>query len=28
VMAVVALFHSTNAIAEGYQIVPDILPPT
>jgi uncharacterized peroxidase-related enzyme len=27
VMAVVALFHSTNAIAEGYQIVPDILPP-
>jgi hypothetical protein len=27
-MAVVALFHSTNAIAEGYQIVPDILPPT
>jgi AhpD family alkylhydroperoxidase len=28
VMAVVALFNSTNAIAEGYQIVPDILPPT
>src|SRR3954471_24009783 len=28
VMAVVALFHSTNAIAEGYQVVPDILPPT
>ncbi len=28
VMAVVALFHSTNAIAEGYQIVSDILPPT
>ena len=28
VMAVIALFHSTNAIAEGYQIVPDILPPT
>jgi AhpD family alkylhydroperoxidase len=28
VMAVVALFDSTNAIAEGYQIVPDILPPT
>jgi hypothetical protein len=27
VMAVVALFHSTNAIAEGYQIAPDILPP-
>ena len=28
VMAIIALFHSTNAIAEGYQIVPDILPPT
>jgi uncharacterized peroxidase-related enzyme len=28
VMAVVALFNSTNAIAEGYQVVPDILPPT
>ena len=27
VMAVVALFHSTNAIAEGYQVVPDVLPP-
>src|SRR4051812_6543378 len=27
VMAVVALFHSTNAIAEGYQIVPDVFPP-
>jgi len=23
-----ALFRSTNAIAEGYQVVPDILPPT
>ena len=28
VLAIVALFNSTNAIAEGYQIVPDILPPT
>jgi len=28
VMAIIALFHSTNAIAEGYQVVPDILPPT
>ena len=28
VMAVVALFHSTNAIAEGYQIAPDVFPPT
>ena len=27
VIAVIALFHSTNAIAEGYQIVPDVLPP-
>jgi AhpD family alkylhydroperoxidase len=27
VMAVVALFNATNAIAEGYQIEPDILPP-
>jgi AhpD family alkylhydroperoxidase len=27
VMAVVGLFNSTNAIAEGYQIEPDILPP-
>ena len=27
VMAVIALFHSTNAIAEGYQIVPDVFPP-
>ena len=27
VMAVIALFHSTNAIAEGYQILPDVLPP-
>ena len=27
VLAVVALFNSTNALAEGYQIEPDILPP-
>ncbi|HEY1187972.1 MAG TPA: carboxymuconolactone decarboxylase family protein [Gemmata sp.] len=27
VMAVVALFNSTNALADGYQIEPDILPP-
>ena len=27
VMAVVALFNSTNAIADGYQIEPDVLPP-
>jgi len=27
VMAIVGLFHSTNAIAEGYQIEPDVLPP-
>lgn len=27
VMAVVALFNSTNAIAEGYQIEPDVFPP-
>jgi AhpD family alkylhydroperoxidase len=27
VLAVVALFNSTNAVAEGYQIEPDILPP-
>ena len=27
VVAVVALFNSTNAIAEGYQIEPDVLPP-
>ena len=25
--SVVALFHSTNALAEGYQIEPDIFPP-
>jgi uncharacterized peroxidase-related enzyme len=27
VMAVVGLFNSTNAIADGYQIEPDIVPP-
>jgi AhpD family alkylhydroperoxidase len=27
VLAIVALFNSTNAIADGYQIEPDILPP-
>jgi AhpD family alkylhydroperoxidase len=27
VLAVVALFNSTNAIADGYQIEPDLLPP-
>ena len=27
VIAVVSLFNSTNAIAEGYQVEPDILPP-
>jgi len=27
VMAVVGLFNSTNAIANGYQIEPDVLPP-
>jgi uncharacterized peroxidase-related enzyme len=27
ILAIVALFNSTNAIAEGYQIQPDVLPP-
>jgi uncharacterized peroxidase-related enzyme len=27
VMAVVGLFNSTNALAEGYQIEPDVFPP-
>lgn len=27
VLAVIALFNSTNAIAHGYQIQPDVLPP-
>jgi AhpD family alkylhydroperoxidase len=27
VMAVVAMFNTTNALADGYQVVPDVLPP-
>jgi len=27
VLAITALFNSTNALAEGYQIEPDVLPP-
>jgi AhpD family alkylhydroperoxidase len=27
VLAIVSLFNSTNALAEGYQIEPDVLPP-
>ncbi len=27
VMAIVGLFNSTNALADGYQIEPDVLPP-
>ena len=27
VLAVVALFNSTNALADGYQVEPDVLPP-
>jgi AhpD family alkylhydroperoxidase len=27
VMAIIGLFNSTNAIADGYQIEPDVLPP-
>ena len=27
VMAIVGLFNSTNAIANGYQVEPDVLPP-
>jgi AhpD family alkylhydroperoxidase len=27
VLAIVALFNSTNTIADGYQIEPDVLPP-
>jgi AhpD family alkylhydroperoxidase len=26
VMAIVGLFNSTNALADGYQVVPDVLP--
>lgn len=28
VLAIVALFNSTNALADGYQIEPDVLPPS
>lgn len=28
ILAVTALFNATNALAEGYQIEPDVLPPT
>lgn len=28
VMNVVALFNATNSLAEGYQVEPDIFPPT
>ena len=27
VLAIAALFNSTNALADGYQIEPDVLPP-
>lgn len=27
VMGIVALFNSTNALADGYQIAPDVFPP-
>src|SRR5205085_6769542 len=27
VLAIVALFNQTNALADGYQIEPDVLPP-
>lgn len=27
VLAIVALFNSTNALAEGYHVQPDVLPP-
>jgi len=26
-MAIIGLFNTTNSIADGYQIEPDILPP-
>jgi AhpD family alkylhydroperoxidase len=28
VMAVVGLFNTTNALADGYQVEPDVFPPT
>lgn len=27
VLAIVGLFNTTNALADGYQVVPDVLPP-
>jgi hypothetical protein len=27
VLAIAALFNSTNALADGYQVRPDVLPP-
>jgi hypothetical protein len=27
VLAIVGLFNSTNALADGYQVEPDVLPP-
>jgi len=27
VLAVAALFNTTNALADGYQVEPDVLPP-
>ena len=27
VMAIVGLFNTTNTVADGYQVVPDVLPP-
>jgi hypothetical protein len=27
VMAIIGLFNTTNALADGYQIEPDVLPP-
>jgi AhpD family alkylhydroperoxidase len=27
VLAIVALFNTTNTLADGYQVVPDVLPP-
>jgi hypothetical protein len=26
-LAIVALFHSTNALADAYQVEPDVFPP-
>jgi len=27
VLAIVGLFNTTNALADGYQVQPDVLPP-